>query len=167
MNLVFQSSERTPRLIKALEEAVMRLDQTRIIPDSSDSFAPLGEALDWTTRLDIDFAELHGDSYRNARDKHELGGVVLGQRFAKNLFHHNSKAMDLVDVVGGIYFPMRFPLCPFELKWKSLANLPKPERRDKLLVDAYVKNVANRLARETLREALAFFMAVTDSDKSH
>lgn len=154
-------------MIKALDQAVMRLDQTRIVPHSSDSFAPLGEALGWVTKLDNDFVETHGAAYCKTRDNHEFGGVVLGQRFARNLFEHNSQAIDLVDVGGGMCFPMRFPICPFELKWKPLSKLPKPELRKKLVEDAYVKNVENRLARETLREALGFFLAIIHSGESH
>ena len=148
--------ERISRSAEALKDAITRFEQSRASRNPADSFAPLGDAVSWITRLDRDLDKACS-KYRESRDKHEFGQEVPGHRFVRNLLDHDCKTIDLVDVVNGAHFPVRYPVYLFELNWKTLAAAPNLKKTEQLLAESYGKHLTGRLARETLREVLAFF----------
>ena len=155
--------ERISRSIKALKEAINRLQVCRTSEQPADSFAALTEALDWVTKLDIDLHKLCPETYRQKRDNHQSGRGVLGHRFARGLNQHNERTVDLVNVTRGVQFPVRPPVCPWELQWKVRTDLPYPEKHNLKYVESYDKYLAGRLARETLFGVLEFFEVLVKS----
>jgi hypothetical protein len=156
MNSNPEFCERISRSAEAMKDAINRFEHARASRNPADSFAPLGDAVSWITRLDRDLDKVCS-KYRACRDKHEFGQKVPGHRFVRNLLDHDCKTIDLVDVVNGANFPLRYPVCLFELKWKTLAASSNLKKTEQLLAESYGKHLTGRLARETFREVLAFF----------
>jgi hypothetical protein len=155
MNDNSRTSERLWRLLSGLKDAANRFNQSRTKPDPANSFAALAEALDWITKLDSSLDKLFPSRYEVMRG--QLSPNILGLRLARNLGHHNVKTVDLVDLTRGVCYPVRPPVCPFELRWKIRKDLPDPDKHDVKFVRPYDSHVAGRLVRETLDEVWAFF----------
>ncbi len=154
------------KLLKALNSAINRFDQSRMSNSPADSFESLGDALQWINTIDNHWIETDGSAYKKRCRSNALGEIILGHRYIRNLLTHSSKTDDLVNIVNGVHYPVRFPVCPFELKWKPFTELPTPRIPNRELAKCYVKHVENNLARETLRKAAEFFRGLLESEVS-
>ncbi len=163
MDTNFELPERIRRSVSALKDAVNRFEKCRTSQMPADSFAVLAETLDWITKLDNDLYKLCGQAYRSKRDKHQFGKAVVGHRLARDLDQHNARTVDLVNVTRGVQFPVRPPICPWELKWKVRTDLPDPDEHDANYISAYDHYVAARLVRVTFSEMLEFFSEVIEN----
>src|SRR6266568_7818871 len=120
--------ERLDRLEVGLNQAVVRLHDVRKSSSPRPSFASLGEVLKWVVCLDGWFWETFGEDYQRIRDGDPDGRMIPALRHARNLAEHSNDLIDLVDVTKGMQYPIRFPICFHELKWKHADEVPAPTK---------------------------------------
>ncbi len=129
-----------------LEGAIARLRDTDARRSDIPAYVALGEALHWIYAMDDHFATQSGNKkYYEERDNSQLGKVVAGMAYVRNLAVHQ---LAVVGRFQGAVYPShdlypRDDLYPSAgvLTWRPFHGLPRPLRREKYGRDAHYQQL--------------------------
>ena len=164
-------------LLAGYDAAVERFNEAAAKRDPSTTFHPLFEALNWAVVLD-DQARMRWAPTGTVlgwgwRTQTTGGDVVNAVRCARNRVHH--QWADSLILSEGFSAPLIAPLVGHEWRWRLLADLPaaeppkgKASAAAVVVAEAdYERLLANRPARNTLRELVVPFRHLADLVEPH
>ncbi|HEV7566095.1 MAG TPA: hypothetical protein VGO31_09085 [Microbacteriaceae bacterium] len=151
--------------------ATSRFHEAAKTRDTTATFIPLFDALNWAVALD-DRAAKHWTPAGEPlgfgwREKVRAAEVMRGVRFVRNSVHHQWSDALVLDETG-LSFPITFPAVFMEWRWRAAGELPEPEPgrpRDDAGREVYQQMLEGQPARvtlETLAQAFYFLRQVME-----
>ena len=150
-------------LERFFEEEFQLFETARHTPDSDAGLKSVCHAIIWACCLD-EFHVKQTPNYVTWVAQQTEAGALSGLRFARNRAIH--QFTPLLEVTGGVSFPLTLPCAFFEINWLPRASLPPPDPKHaiskKFLAQAtdYDTLLANSPVRFTLDAVAELFQRV-------
>jgi len=151
-------SETKDRLNKFFNEEVDNfLMATRLDRNSDVALKSVGHTILWACALDEFYKKSYPDSYDEICKQDEEFEIVEGVRYARNRAVHQFP--QLLYIADGAALPAFLPLPLFEIKWRSVTDLPKPDKgyEHKELQAFYITHLENKPVRHTMQALKNYF----------
>ena len=155
------------RLNKFFKEEVNNfLEVTRLDSNPEITLKSVGHTILWACALDECYKKTY-INYENIRNNDNKSEVVAGIRYARNRAIH--QFTQLLYISEGATFPARFPIPFFEIKWKQVSELPKPDKgyQNKALEDCYVQHLENKPVRYIFEDLRDYFERIEQIYTKH
>ena len=131
--------------------SVIRHDKDTII-----ALKTVSQAIYWAC-LFLDYSRKNMKNYQQILDEDKSKDILLALIYARNRVTHQYP--QLLKITEGVNFPIVLPSPFFEIKWRSLEELPPPDKKyeDTKKAELYRKHLAEQPVRSTFGSIWYFF----------
>jgi hypothetical protein len=146
------------RLHKFLEEEIsLFFEKSRFDANPEITIKNVSQIILWVCALDEFYKKSDGDNYSNFLKGKSSSEILKGVRYARNRAIH--QFTQLLYISAGAELPATLPFPLFEIRWKSVNELPSPDKgyKNKELENHYLTHLENKAVKYTFESLKVLF----------